>query len=226
MQLRDNVRPYVRNMWILHQLMHSDQFWIIMLLAGQRCMYCVGTAPAYVNIHAVTYMAAQHRSINAMASVPIPNCVMVEHIFTMHGQRIENVYHVDAGHPATASDLVDILDVFDDWDNTWHRTQRVSNCALTLQVATALDGSGAPFLERPLTPARAGAIGGGEAFPSQVTVAVKLSTGLAGRSFRGRSFFCGLARAATSGDAINPANITAIVNIYDALRTTLAAAGF
>jgi len=151
---------------------------------------------------------------------------MVEHIFTMHGQRIENVYHVDAGHPATASDLVDILDVFDDWDNTWHRTQRVSNCALTLQVATALDGSGAPFLERPLTPARAGAIGGGEAFPSQVTVAVKLSTGLAGRSFRGRSFFCGLARAATSGDALNPANITAIVNIYDALRTTLAAAGF
>jgi hypothetical protein len=57
--------------------------------------------------------------------------------------------------------------------------------------------------------------------PSEVTVAVSLRTGKAGRSFRGRLYHVGLDDAAFDGDYLSPSHMAAIIAAYEELKDAL-----
>lgn len=59
-------------------------------------------------------------------------------------------------------------------------------------------------------------------YPNNVTLAVKWGTGLAGRSFRGRTYHIGLViTQVDTNDNVVASELNAIVGAYDALRTAL-----
>lgn len=60
-----------------------------------------------------------------------------------------------------------------------------------------------------------------EALPGGCTFAVKLSTGLRGRSYRGRVFFIGLCDVRSAEDTLTPAYVTAIQNGWNAILASI-----
>lgn len=151
---------------------------------------------------------------------------MVEMIYTMAGQRMQNVYHVTKGVPASSADLVALWTIFKDWENLSAKGTRASACVLVLITLTALDSAGAPFYEAGVVPNIAGA-GAGMPMPSVASVTIKHTTGLAGRSFRGRSYWIGLLAAwQANADTIQQGIANTLAGYYNTLRTNLATAGW
>lgn len=62
--------------------------------------------------------------------------------------------------------------------------------------------------------------------PMNVTLALRLTTGFAGRSRRGRLYFIGLPEQSVSGDYILTAPANGIVEDYTTLKNALATAGY
>lgn len=161
-----------------------------------------------------------------MPTIPVPNGVMVEMIYTYNGQRMENVYYVSKGSPASAGDLVAIATVFKDWENVTARILRHGSCSLVLISLHALDSAGSPAYDLPVSPPLAGTQGN-MAMPSYVTIAVKHTSGLGGRSYRGRSYWIGLASGyVTSTDLVTIAFSNSVTAAYNTLRANLATAGW
>lgn len=121
--------------------------------------------------------------------IPVPNTALIEMVFQYQGVTIENAYHVTGSAPFTALQLSGLCNVFDAWDNalTGGKALRVSQCILTTIKARALDTASSPVFTFSLPVARAGAAGNSPQ-PASVTFAIKLETGFAGRSFRGRTY--------------------------------------
>lgn len=121
--------------------------------------------------------------------IPAANTAVVEMVYTYAGVIVENVYHVQGSTPFTALTLSGLANTFDAWDNavTGYKAVRNSSSSLILIRTRALDTASSPVFTFTLPVARAGA-GGASPLPGNVTFAIKLETGLAGRSFRGRVF--------------------------------------
>jgi hypothetical protein len=136
-------------------------------------------------------------------------------------QRIENVYNVKSGGGLLAADADRIEAVFANWWTTSARAQVGGSCSLILIVLDALDTQAG--LHREYTSGwTAVGTAAGTALPGNVTSAVKLATGLRGRSFRGRIYWPALTASMIVGGQINATNATAIQASVNLLRTTLA----
>lgn len=128
--------------------------------------------------------------------IPAPNTAVIEMVFTYAGVIIENVYHVTGSVPFTALTLQGLCNTFDTWDNaaTGYKTVRNSLSSLILIRSRALDTASSPVFTFTLPVARQGTAGA-SLLPGNATFAIKLETGLAGRSFRGRTFIVGMPSA-------------------------------
>lgn len=154
-----------------------------------------------------------------MPTPPTANGVRVELIFQMGVHRMENVYHVTRGTPATLAQLTALWTTFRNWHDSWGRTLQHTSCQLVLISITALDGPGAPFHEAQVSPALVG-LQVAAPMPTYVSFAVKHSTGKQGRSYRGRTYVCGLANSwGALPDGTTPANAATIANVWNTLRT-------
>lgn len=161
-----------------------------------------------------------------MPFIPIPNGVSVEMIYTMGTQRFENVYTVTKGTPATLADLNALVTLMRNWEQVTARLQRTNQVFLVQVDATALDAPGAPAVTVPVLPSIGGSQNNGIT-AGFITVAVKHTSGLSGRSFRGRSYWIGLgATDITFNDLLSQARVDAIAATYNTLRTNLLAAGW
>lgn len=123
--------------------------------------------------------------------IPVPNCASVEFIYTLNGQYIENRWHVRKSSPFSAADLIALRNVFNTWDSTQWKNYRPTASTLVAIRCRALDSDGAPLEYYSLPTPRGGGWGYAQA-PGNVTLAIKLATGLIGRSYRGRIFVPGV----------------------------------
>jgi len=161
-----------------------------------------------------------------MPTIYTPDAVQVDMIYTYYSQRVENVYHCTKGSPATAEDLEDLWQIFHDWELNTGRSGRHPGCSLVLIVLRAMDSAGAPVYEAAPSPVIAGT-GSGSPMPLVASVAIKHTTGLGGRSYRGRSYWIGLTmNSVEDGDKISALAAAALAGKYNTLRSDLDAAGW
>lgn len=161
-----------------------------------------------------------------MADIKTVNGIMVTMVYVYNGQRIVNVYHATRGVPATFANLQAIAIIFRDWETSHNRNHKHTTASLVLVSTKALDGPGSPVWDLVVSPAIAGTRTN-IAMPSYCTVAVKHTTGLGGRSYRGRTYLCALSAVdIIPPDTWHPAQVAAVNTSFAYLRTTLAAAGF
>jgi hypothetical protein len=159
--------------------------------------------------------------------IPAPNCASVELFYSFNAIIAENVFHVSKGSPFSGSDLVALRGVVNAWDSVTWAGSRSANVTIFRIRSKALDTNSSPVDDYYLPTPRAGTIGSATV-PGNVTYAIKLATGLAGRSYRGRWYMVGLAGASlsTNPNQITPASSAALVTWLNTLMTNLASAGY
>lgn len=162
-----------------------------------------------------------------MAFIPVPNTILVFTEFAnANGALYGNTFWVrDEQAGVTAPRVGDCLNIF----QTWLSTQKMPSVSNQLS-ATRLNGrdmsiENGELIDRPLTPPIAGTQVS-PLMPANVTIAVSLRTGLAGRSFRGRHYWTGLSEGQVAGDFITTGVNTGILAAINALRVALQAADF
>lgn len=156
-----------------------------------------------------------------MAFVPFPNCASVELIFTEDSQRIENRYHVEQDTPYDETSLAVLAALFATWWDDNIQPQVSNSVTLVSIIARALDTASSPAVEYTAGLPNNGAISVSPALPNHVTCAVKWTTGLRGRSFRGRTYHIGLVESQVNGNTIVASNVTELIAGYSDLLTDL-----
>ena len=162
-----------------------------------------------------------------MAHVPTPNTVRVCLRYTQNGQQTCNVFHVDVGVDPTESTLRDVADVFKLWWDT--DMQTAVTAGTTLDAVEVVDVSADDqegIVDTTGLPLNGTHIGAN--MPNNVTLCVKLATGLTGRSRRGRKYIVGIPDSVIEGPGqeVTPAYRDAIKAIFESLLANLATAGF
>lgn len=158
--------------------------------------------------------------------IPVVNGASCELIYALAGDVSENVFHVTKGSPFTLANLQALRTAVNNWDAATGSTQRSNQAFLTRIRTKALDTNSSPMEDFTLPSPRAGAQGG-FVLPPNVAFCVKLSTGLAGRSFRGRWYWGNLTTnwQADAGHT-SVANANALAGFLTTLIANLATAGF
>lgn len=155
-----------------------------------------------------------------MAFIPCPNIAEFRLQYLWDLQQCENVFHVFKSAGWTADDLNTVGGTFANWW-TSELSDEVSN-TVTLQRIITRDltvenGIGTEvLLGLPANGARTSA-----ALPNNVSLAVKWGTGLAGRSYRGRTFHVGLCDDQVTGNTVLAATQTSLKTKYDFIRIAL-----
>jgi len=125
-----------------------------------------------------------------MAFIPAVNTLKAEMIYNHIGQICENVLYAQMAGTPSITDLTDYAGTLVNWFDTQLQPLVSNGTALVMvKVRDMTTESGAAIeftVDLPISGT------GGSALPGNVTVATKWSTGLAGRSFRGRSYLVGL----------------------------------
>jgi len=156
-----------------------------------------------------------------MPFIPVPETAEVRMQFTQANQKVENVYHVRRQGAWTQEDLTSLANIFGNW---WIQVLKpLVTVGVTLRQVLATDISaegGLSVIGTTGLPTTGGDAGGG--YPNNVTLAVKWGTGLAGRSFRGRTYHVGMVIGMVDGNGNVVANkLNDLKNAYDGLRTAL-----
>jgi len=154
-----------------------------------------------------------------MPFIPVPNTAEAVLRYVQDGQKLANVFHAEWPAPPSIVELSDLALDLRDW---WIANMRPivgNNVTLEQVAAKSLHSAGAPAVEFPV-PAGTGA-DPAPALPNCCTVTVKWLTGLAGRSFRGRSYHVGLTEAQVTNNNIIPASLSVIAAAYNLLIPAL-----
>jgi hypothetical protein len=158
--------------------------------------------------------------------IPAPNTASVELIYQDTGEISENVFHVQKGSPFTLAQLQTLRGVVDTWDNTLAKGARYSGAVLLRIRTRALDTAASPTEDYYLPTPRPGTVAGAGC-PLNVAFCMKLATGLAGRSYRGRWYWghIALANLADVGH-VSAGYQSGVVSGLNSLITSLATAGY
>jgi hypothetical protein len=158
--------------------------------------------------------------------IPVPNTASVELIWSVGSLLSENIIHVTKGSAYSLSDLVAVRTIVDNWDNATWKPQRSASAFLTRIRSRGLDSASGALDDYQLPAARAGTAGGQICTPS-VAFVLKLTTALAGRSYRGRLYIGNLVTPSLTANstALAQATADAQVTCWNTLKTNLAAGG-
>lgn len=161
-----------------------------------------------------------------MPYVPAANVAGVQLIMSYGGQTIENNFYFHHNTQPTASDLEDLVGLMEQW-RVDHMRQ-FTNVTLAFQkwIASDLTVQNGVGIEVPILVSQNGLDSSGHATPGNVAVCVKLSTGLRGRSYRGRVYLAGITSSQVIDGFVGSAFITAAQTAFDNLISTLGAAGW
>lgn len=159
-----------------------------------------------------------------MPFVPIPNTARCELRFEQDGQQMANIFHVLKDEPLTVGDLNTIGGAFVDW---WEQLLPLVSNSVTLREISLIDqttANGIAILYNAGLPLIGG--DGGARMPNGTSLAIKWSTGLAGRSFRGRTFHIGFTETQCVGNEVEPLHLANLIPAYQFLLTTMTGAGY
>jgi hypothetical protein len=145
--------------------------------------------------------------------IPVPNVASFEMIYNVNGIIAENIIHIRRADPYTLADLQDMREVINDWDSDSWKNLRATSVYLTRIRGKALDTEASPVEDYPLPTARPGT-SDSRVVSQNVTFCVKLSTGLTGRSQRGRLYVIGMMESALA------ANTNQVTSVYAGLVVT------
>lgn len=169
-----------------------------------------------------------------MVFIPVPNAIQVNLQFLdEEGDIAENVFGVQKSGSWTVAQMQSMCNAFLNWwhdgDGAGHTYRSHQPAEFTLLGATAreLSTQSGPTTQNTTMPADV--VGGqaGAALQAGLTFAMTARTGLAGRSYRGRTFICGISEdsLAALGDNQVPSNYaTGLVLAFNALITAVPAA--
>lgn len=163
-----------------------------------------------------------------MAFQPVLNVIEVFTEFAMpSGALVGNRYHIlDLQAGIVGARTQECVEVVDAWQRSAAGMNQRSNQVTYVRISGRdLSEQIAPTYEIDVTPPVAGT-NASPALASHTTLSVKLSTGLAGRSARGRQYWVGLAEVQVTGDFVVSGVSSAIVTNLNLLRTTLLAEDF
>jgi hypothetical protein len=157
--------------------------------------------------------------------ISAPNTASIELIYQNASEYNENVIHVEKGSPYSFANLQAVRAIVDAWDAATGYQFRHTTAQLVRIRSKALDTNTSPLEDYFLPTPRGGAVGG-NAVPLNVAFCVKLATGLAGRSYRGR-WYLGNLGTPQINDAghILALTVAAYPPALDALRAALLAGG-
>lgn len=158
--------------------------------------------------------------------IPVANTASVELIYSLAGEVNENIFHVQKSTPYSLTDLQALRGVFDSWDSVTNNALRSGSATLIRIRSKALDSNASAMEDYYLPTPRAGTNTAGNVMPLNVCIAVKLATGVAGRSNRGRVYLGNL-QSGLLADAghITSGFGTTIIAAYNTLISNLATAG-
>jgi len=160
-----------------------------------------------------------------MAFQPAPNTLQMETRCTQGGFPVEWVSHFEIPGVPTQSDCDDLAAIGDTWMDA-DMLPALSNTVLYLETyVRSLHTSAAP---EATNNTNGNSLGGNTspALPNNVSFAIKLSTGLTGRSFRGRKFMFGLTEADVGGNDAVGGSINAWLTAWEDLFTAANGGGF
>lgn len=160
--------------------------------------------------------------------IPAPGVLQVECVYSYLSQTCENVYHVQmpgGSGAANPADMNSLAAVFNAWETASMIGERSSAAAMTDIRVRDLSTDSGLIIEHAPTGAVQGTIPG-TPLPGNVTLAVKWTTGLGGRSFRGRTYHIGLAIGAVVNNTVNNSAVVNLVAAYSNLLTRVTESGF
>lgn len=157
-----------------------------------------------------------------MAFVPFPGLAEIALHRKAFGQDVVTVFHYASATIAnyTAANLTDLAtEIGGRWVTS---LQPLSVSAYTGNkiVARALDSQTAPSIEIGFT--STGTWSAGTALPASVCLAIKKSTGLRGRSYRGRWFYSGWGHNSVVGNAFVPTDVNSVLTAHNTFLTVTA----
>lgn len=164
-----------------------------------------------------------------MAFIPLPNGIRVGVEYTLSGETVVNVYHVTRTAPVVTANLTALAEIFLEWwdeDDTVGAKDSFSNdLALFRVVATDVSElGGEQVINVPVTPIPGAS--STDSAPNNVAWCVGLRTGLVGRSYMGRNYYCGFSDVAWAGNILDAGIAAAHLDHLSNLQVSLAAEGF
>lgn len=155
--------------------------------------------------------------------IPVANTVSVEMLYTYHTVTCENVFHVAKGAPYTATEISNLRNGIIAWYDASWRGLISSDAQFNRIRIKALDTEASPMEDYAISPSHNGTLVT-PGCPNNVTWCIKLQTGLAGRSQRGRWYVIGIAQSAlVSGIDLNTTTASSMVNALNTLIANLIA---
>jgi hypothetical protein len=175
-------------------------------------------------VSTTTSNAIQPAGYNRMSRpfIPIPNTASVELIYSLFGDVVENTFSVISNAPFDLAALQSLRGAFDGWHNTNFKNVVAADTVLQRIRTRALDTASSPTEDYHLPTPRPGTAGSGS-FPSNVTLAIKLATTLAGRSYRGRIYLPSICGGCGSGQTVTSGAAAAYQTTMTALQPALTA---
>lgn len=160
-----------------------------------------------------------------MAFIPAVDTARVAMHFTQDLQQVENVFYVQSIAGWDAASLSTLAGIVKAWWNTSIKPTTSNTVSLNeIDCKDMSSSSGVEIVYSTGLPLVGSS--GSPANPNSVTFAIKLVTGLGGRSFRGRQYIIGLTQGNLNADAntVTSAAMAIYTTGYNALITSLAAA--
>lgn len=133
-----------------------------------------------------------------MPFVPAVKTAQFEMVYTWQSQICENVFHVLTTGVWDDVELDTVCDLFIDWHATNLRPIQHDSAVLQVVRGKDMEQQNALGVEVAVTTNGAGTASG-NSMPTGTTVAVKWTTSLSGRSFRGRSYHIGMVDSHLNG---------------------------
>jgi len=160
--------------------------------------------------------------------IPAIDVVRVAVEMNQEGHVTVNVYHALSPHPVTVADLTTLGTIFASWVTNHLIGVMGTNTSVTNLNLRDLTTASGPILDVPMTTGNVGTVTGTPLTNSVAQVA-SWRTGLAGRSFRGRTYFPGLTDAMLVSGTPNftsTARATNLLNAAAALQTALSGGSY
>ena len=195
------------------------------LLRGRAIVYRIKKTAIYLNRHFDG--AAVTERLTSMAFIPVPACVQARPQFqTTTGVVAENVLYFATSSVPTMDDLTGIGDMLADWIRDAWALNATSNWeAVGINLRAMNEAEGLELAYNTGFPH----VGGDSSAPApnNVSYTVTLSTGLVGRSARGRVYGLAIPNVGVvNGNRLADATRAVFQTHWDALRLAANAAGY
>lgn len=160
-----------------------------------------------------------------MPFIPVPFCAELEFLCTYDAQKVENTLGFSFEGPADTTALEQLAALMKSWWVGAFGTNLVAAVSLNVIKIRALDTEESPSIEYSTGLPVLGT-GSGDGAPSNVAACISFSTGLVGRSRRGRNYVFGMPKADLVISTLDSGWLAAVAAAYNDIPTVIADSGW